>query len=31
VATNLMNYIHHAICPSVKLERLLRSGVGVTA
>jgi len=26
-----MNYIHHAICPSVTLERLLRSGVGVTA
>jgi len=31
VATNLMNYIHHAVCPSVTLERLLRSGVGVTA
>jgi NAD(P)H-dependent FMN reductase len=31
VATNLMNYIHNAICPSVTLERLSRSGVGITA
>jgi NAD(P)H-dependent FMN reductase len=31
VATNLMNYIHNAICPSVTLERLLRGAVSVTA
>jgi chromate reductase len=31
VAANLMNYIDNAICPSVTLERLLRSGAGVTA
>ncbi len=30
VAANLMNYIHNAICPSVTLERLLRSGAGIT-
>ena len=27
LATNVMNYIHQNICPSVTLERLLRSGV----
>jgi hypothetical protein len=31
VVGNLMNCIHHAICPSITLERLLRRGVGVTA
>jgi FMN reductase len=27
LATNVMNYIHQNICPSVTLERLLRNGV----
>ena len=31
VGGNLMNYIHHAICPSFTLERLLRAGAVVTA
>jgi len=32
VATNLMHYIEHAICPRITLERMLREGVAaVTA
>ena len=31
VATNVMNYIHQNICPSVTLERLLRQGAAAVA
>jgi FMN reductase len=31
VATNVMNYIHQNICPSVTLERLLRQGTAAVA
>jgi chromate reductase len=31
LAINVMNYIHQNICPSVTLERLLRSGVAAVA
>jgi hypothetical protein len=28
VATNVMNYVNHNICPAVTLERILRNGPG---
>ncbi len=31
VATNLMNYLHHAVCPGVTLERLMRQGIAVAS
>lgn len=31
VATNLMSYLHHAVCPAVTLERLMRQGIAVAA
>src|SRR5579864_2251073 len=31
LATNVMNYIHQNICPSVTLERLLRQGTAAVA
>jgi NAD(P)H-dependent FMN reductase len=31
VADNVMNYLHHAVCPAVTLERLMRQGVAVVA
>ncbi len=29
VATNLMNYLHHHVCPAITLERILREGITV--
>jgi chromate reductase len=31
VATNLINYLHQHVCPSITLERILREGVVVNA
>jgi chromate reductase, NAD(P)H dehydrogenase (quinone) len=31
VADNVMNYLHHAVCPAVTLERLMRQGVVAAA
>jgi chromate reductase len=31
LATNVMNYVHQAICPAITLERVLREGVPAVA
>jgi hypothetical protein len=31
VATNLINYLHKHVCPSITLERILREGVTINS